>query len=292
MDQTLLDSSRYKISSLSVDTRFADQYYHGSSDFMIRLPSTIRNVMRVALTSVELPLVAYLFSTCAGNLNFSVNLNGTGWVDLAISEGNYTECQLISEVAKKLQTVDIEFAVSINEIMGRVTIYHKTLPFSIKLVSSDATIACRPTHWGLGYYLGFRSKRVIVSKIGTNGYQEIIATSALNVQVPTYYLLQLMCPEQVENMKHRVSAGGYIPAFAKLILRDSYYCLQFNDGGDNMRREYTFLSPVALSHLRVRLVDPYGVIVNMRDMDWSMTFEIYEVVNSRTFNYLNQQFNR
>ena len=39
MEQTLLDSSKFKIYSLSLDTRFAATNYSGTSDVLIRLPS-------------------------------------------------------------------------------------------------------------------------------------------------------------------------------------------------------------------------------------------------------------
>ena len=292
MDQTLLDSSRYKIFSLSVDTRFADQYYHGSSDFMIRTPSTYRNIQRIALSSAEVPLVEEMFSADHGNLNFSVYFDAIGgWVDGVISAGNYNDDQLVDELEAALQTIDPNFSVTVDVLTGIITITNM-VPFQFSGVSSNPKISCRRSHWGLGYYLGFRDKTSQVSQVVVSGNHVVSGSTVILIQSTPYYLLQLQCPDYVEQIMHRTECNGWIPAFAKLVLRDNAYVLQFVDSGDWIRKEYTFLSPVNVSSLRVRLVDPYGEVVDMREMDWSMTFELYEVVNSRTFQHLSMTYDR
>ena len=292
MDQTLLDSSRYKIFSISVDTRFADQYYHGSSDFMIRTPSTYRNIQRIALSSAEVPLVEEMFSVAHGNLNFSVFFDACGgWVDGAIPAGNYNDAQLVAALEEALQAIDPNFNVTENVLTGIVTITN-TVPFQFSGVSSDRTISCRRSHWGLGYYLGFREKTSQVSQVDVSGNHFVVGETVILIQQTPYYLLQLQCPDYVEQIMHRTDCNGWIPAFAKLVLRGDAYVLQFVDSSDWIRKEYTFLTPVNVSSLRVRLVDPYGEVVDMRGMDWSMTFELYEVVNSRTFQHLSMTYDR
>jgi hypothetical protein len=292
MEQTLLDSSRYKIFSLSVDTRFADQYYRGSSDFMIRTPSTYRNIQRIALTSAEVPLVEKMFSTAHGNLNFSVFFDASGsWVDGVIPSGNYNDIQLVDELEEALQVINPNFRVSVDVLTGIITITN-TKPFQFSGVSSNLTISNRRSHWGLGYYLGFREKTSQVSQVDASGNHFVAGNTVILIQQTPYYLLQLQCPDYVEQIMHRTDYNGWIPAFAKLVLRDDAYVLQFVDTSDWIRKEYTFLTPVNVSALRVRLVDPYGEPVDMRNMDWSMTFELYEVVNSRTFQHLSMSYDR
>ena len=292
MDQTLLDSSRYKIFSLSVDTRFADQYYRGSSDFMIRTPSTYRNIQRIALTSAEVPLVEEMFSAAHGNLNFSVFFDASGgWVDGVISVGNYNNTQLVDELEAALQAIHPNFSVTIDVLTGIITITN-TVPFQFSGVSSNPNISCRRSHWGLGYFIGFREKTSQVSQVDASSNHFVVGDTVILIQQTPYYLLQLQCPDYVEQIMHRTDCNGWIPAFAKLVLRDNAYVLQFVDTSDWIRKEYTFLTPVNVSSLRVRLVDPYGEAVDMRDMDWSMTFELYEVVNSRTFQHLSMSYDR
>jgi len=293
MDQELLNTSRYKIYSVSIDSRFADQIYAGSSDFMIRLPSTQRNIMRIALSSVELPLVENVFSEAHGNLYFSGTVGSSSFV-CRIDPGTYTAESLCEEVERVLQASGVfgagNFTCTLNPATQVATITNTGASFTLVLHSDKASIAARPTHWGIGYYLGFRTKTVsstqVIAPYSVTGVSPVLVT-------PTpYYLLQLQCPDQTETITHRVSANASIPAFAKLILRDGMYALQFDDSSNLLRKEYTFLTPVNISQLRIKLVDPYGEVVDMRGMDWSMTFELYEVVNSNVYREIGHIYDR
>ena len=294
MEQALLDSSKYKIYSVSVDTRFADNIYGNTSDFMIRMPSTYKNIGRIALSSVELPLVEYTFSCRHGNVNFSVQLSGGAWVDLEIPAGNYDRCEFIGILQRVLQTVNADFRVLYDDVTGRMTVYNSATAFALKVLSNKEEIAKRPSNWGIGYNMGIHDRGIITSipaPAPTSGWQ-ITGSSPMYIRATPYYLLQLWCPDSVEPMVHRVAKGGAVPAFAKLVLEGNKYALQFINNGDYMRKEYTFLTPVNVSHMRVKLLNPYGEEVDMRDIDWSLTLELYEIVNSRTYDYLVGGFNR
>jgi len=133
------------ITRLSIDSRFADQQFAGTSDFQIRLPSTIKNIMRVSLVSVELDVVG----------------------------------------------------------------------------------------------------------------------------AAPYYLLQLLAPDPLETVQHPLGGGTWIGAFAKIVIRGGLYVL------DSCVRpqEYTFPSPANIATLRIRLLDPFGTVVNLHGVDWSLTLD-------------------
>ena len=295
MEQTLLDSSKYRIYSMSIDSRFADNVYGGTEDFMIRLPATYRNIMRIALSSVELPSVEFLFSERHGNTTLRVDASGTTGLQTAeIFPGNYDVCDLLPVLKDALNAASpgANFNVVVLRTSASLCIT-SPFPFTLNPVSEDPLVAARPSYWGLGYYLGYRSKGPLVAELDAEtGLYKLCATAPLLIQPTPYYLLQLQAPDMLENITHRVTTGASIPAFAKLILRDGFYHLQFVDGGDWMRREFTFLAPSNVSQLRVKLLDPYGAPVDMRQMDWSMTFELYEVVNSRTYNAISHTYER
>jgi hypothetical protein len=294
MEQSLLDSSKYRIYSMSIDSRFADNIYGGTEDFMIRLPSTYRNIMRIALSSVELPAVEFLFSERHGNTTLRVNSSGAGYQAVEIFPGNYEVCDFLPVLKNALHAAAPTANFEVRQMRTSAGLcITSPFPFTIDPVSANSLIAARPNYWGLGYYLGFRNKGPLVAEFDpeTNLYV-LCGTAPLLLQPTPYYLLQLQAPDLLENITHRISTGASIPAFAKLILRDGFYSLQFVDGGDWMRREFTFLAPNTLAQLRVKLLDPYGVPVDMRWMDWSMTFELYEVVNSRTYNTISMTYER
>jgi hypothetical protein len=312
MDQELLDASRYQITSMSLDTRFADQFFPpsviysqdnclpntGTADVMWRMPHKYRNIMRIGLSSVELPEVEYLFSAKNGNINFSVSLDGTAPVPLTIEAGNYRSTDMAEELQGVLRdafgsppTATTYFSVGVNTISGKIIITHGSLPFTIWWASDQAAIASQRRDWGIGYNLGFREKIVSATPTGTGSY-EMTAMAVLRVQPAAYYLLQLLIPEPVEAITHRLADGTSIPVFAKLVLRENWYHLQFDDNSNLLRKEYTFLSPVDISNVRMRLLDPYGRLVQINDLDWSATVELYEVKNSRTYHAIQQTYAR
>lgn len=305
MDQELLDASRYRITSLSLDSRFADTYFPpsysfpqencipntGTADFQIRLPTPLKNIMRVSLSSVELPEVEYLFSTKNGNLNFSVQVDAAPPVQLTIPAGNYTSSEMTAQLNATLKAYDPNFDVVLDLVSGKLTFYN-TVPFMISTVSDDGEIAARRKEWGIGYYLGFRDKVMTASPaVDVSGYS-VTPASILRMQPSAYYLLQLMIPDQVEAITHRLSQGGSVPAFAKLILRDNWYNIQFDDNSNLLRKEFTFPTPVNISAVRLRLLDPWGRLVGMFDMDWSVTLEFYEVTGSRAYGVISRGIGR
>lgn len=276
---------------MSIDSRFADQSSHGTGDFTIRMPTVFKNIQRIALSSTEIPLVEYLFSTTHGNINFSVTVGATT-TQASIAEGNYSSCQLVAELQNVLQGIDPNFSVTLDSNTGLLTITNTTSPFLISLISDNLTIAQRPTHWGLGYFLGFRTKTPLSSTMGPMGPYTLTGCTIVLVQPTTYYLLQLGCPDQVENITHCLADRTSVKAFAKLQLDEDVYVINFNNNADYLRKEYTFLSPINVTQIRARLLDPYGCTVNMRCMDWSFTIELYEVVNSRTYAHMGLTYER
>jgi hypothetical protein len=294
MEQALLDSSKYKIYSMSIDSRFADQYNNGdTSDYTIRMPSTYRNIARVALSSVELPLAEFLFSEAHGNLTMRVDPSGTGYETLSIDPGNYTATELVTALEDALQTaIDPSFTAVLMKSTGTVCISSPNT-FTIDPTSARTTVAARPSYWGLGYYLGFRNKGPLTATYdAVTGLHTLCSTAVILVQPTPYYLLQLWTPEFLENVTHRVTGIASVPAFAKLVLRDGYYVIQFVDNSDFMRKEFTFLAPTNVTQLRLKLLDPYGEPVDLRGMDWSATVELYEVVNSRTYSTMARTYGR
>ena len=280
--------SELRVTTMSIDTRFADQVYGTTADFMIRMPATMRNVGRVALTSTEIPQVAYVFSSAAGNVNFTViDISSGVTTPLDISEGNYTATELAAAVTDAM-SVYVSGALVYDAIGNRFSFENTGGgAYSVALQSDVAVVAARPKDWGLGYNLGFRGHLVTVVS------SPVFATASPSLGAPAYLLLQLQCPDMMENTLHRLADGSFVQALAKVVLRSGlggsgYYQVQYDDARNGVRKENVFVRPTAMTQLRIRLLDAYGVVVAMGDTDWSMTLEFTEVVSLTTANALNR----
>ena len=296
--QELIQSSRYKITSLSVDSRFADQNYGtppDTSDFLLRLPEPIKNVMRIRLSSVEIPPVEYTFSAEKGNIAGTLIDTG-GAYNFSISEGNYSTTTLAAAIQTALNAVSSGYTCGIDPVSGRLSITKSSGQFTLHFGSTDINVCSRKTHWGLGYFLGFRvpfvdsSGTVVTMRSITSTGSTVVGYAAPLITQNTYYLMQLQCPELLENIRHRVAGNAAIPAFAKIILKNNGFGIDMDDNSNDVWKEFTFLAPTNISQLRIKLLDPFGVPIRLTTTDWSATFELTEVVNSHTYETLNKTY--
>lgn len=292
MEQDIVDASKYKISLINLDSRFAVQRDSRNGEFKIQLPKTLRNVMRIRMASAEIPLVAYTFSEYLGNTTFAVRLEEFGKFIKAdpIPDGNYTLSQFVAKVQESLRKIHPGFTVRIDEFEGS-TIIESTVPFDIYLQSYKKDIASRPANWGIGYNMGFRDCGVFQG-VFEDGKYILQSESVCSVKPNPYYLLQLECPESVQNVLHPVLDDGFVNAFAKVILKGTEYTFQFDDNSNLVRKEFTYLAPHSIPFFTCRLINEWGQKVNMLDADWSVTIEITEVVNSKTHQLLSNTYAR
>jgi hypothetical protein len=254
--------------SISIDSRFADQYFNGTADFMIRLPSTMRNVGRIELTSAEVPQVAYVFSAAAGNTSFFVDISGVRQ-NLVLPDGNYTPTQLNTALNALALPAGITFAY--NGITNRFSVTNTGTSVALTLTSSPSTAA---RYWGIGYWLGFRTQTFVVATGAT-----VVGTAAPLTLPPSYALVQLQCPDMLENTIHRTEDRSFVPALGKIVLRSGSYTVAYDDAANLLLKENVFARPTALTQLRFTLVDAYGKLVLMGDTDWSLTVEVTEIIN-------------
>jgi hypothetical protein len=293
MQQEIVDSSKYKLGLLSLDSRYAKQEGCSPSDFKIVLPYPIKNVMRVRLASIELPLVEFLFSEQYGNLTMAVRLGANpNFVKITpIIAGNYTASELLAAIQARLQLIHSGFLVTIDYQTGQCTIRNTSIVFEVYMFSFNQSIARRPTYWGIGYYLGFRQGQIRAVPAPDGSYV-VRGTSVVNTQQNQYYLLQLGYPEQIVNVQQVLQDDNFLEAFAKIVLKDGYYTIAFDDNSNLMRKEYTFLAPVTIPFFTIKLLNPFGEQVDMRGSDWSLTLEITEVVNSKTYTTISKTYAR
>lgn len=292
MDSDLIDTSKYRIYNLSLDSRFADTYYNATADWLIRLASPYKNIMRVALSSIEIPNVAWVFSAANGNLDFTYQISCCPPVRVCIQPGNYDASGLVNAVQMALRATGEQFCVALNEITGQIAISHEAcVPFRLFFDSCNSAVASRSRYWGLGFWLGFRCRCIDVTPGAV-----AVGSSVILTQAAPYYIVQMLITggsnERLDNITHMTGNGDSVAAFAKVILRNGSYVMEFDDNANLLRKEFTFLAPVNVAQLRFRVLDPWGNLIDLLDADWSCSVELYEVVNSRTYRALAQGYER
>lgn len=275
--------------NVSIDTRFRDNYYQTSpSNFQVQLPFKLSNVVSMQLSAIECQTTFYTISKSNGNNYFGVKLapmEGETETEIKvvnIPDGNYKYSALIAYINDFLAAylgglyANIMFEVDMNNGgSGRTLVGSRegNLPFSLHFAISESGTedTVTPLPLKFGWILGFRSGTY------TDAYQ-YVSEGLMDMSGPHYMYLV------VDDYNNNVSDGFY-GAFANSMLNNNILArislqsppmnvfTQNNLSLITTPRQY--FGPVDIQKLKIQLLDEYGRVINLNNMDWSfcLTFQ-------------------
>jgi hypothetical protein len=94
----------------------------------------------------------------------------------------------------------------------------------------------------------------------------------------------LLCVNDFYTVEQRTDQT-YIQCLAKVIVREDKHTIIFDDGASYMTNEIIFPSPTDLKILQVRLLDPYGEVIDLCGLNFSFSLEITEVLNTKLYDF-------
>jgi hypothetical protein len=280
--------------SINVDTRFRDNYFNTQpSDFQVDLPIKFNNVVSMQLSAMELPTSFYNIDKSFGNNFFAlVDLSQNMTQIITIPDGNYTYADLINEINILLYNVvnpffaNIVFTLDINRESGsgRVIVglakceVNPGLPpdntFILNFQTDEFGKEDRTTPLPLkfGWMLGFRNGMY------TNNIT-YVSEGLIDLSAPRYVFL-------VIDDYHNSTNDGFYSVFSSSVLNKNIlarisvrgnvfnYMAQNNLALTTNPREY--FGPINLQKFGVQLLDEYGRILNLHNMDFSfcLTFDV------------------
>jgi hypothetical protein len=282
--------------NVNIDTRFRENYYATkSSNFHVDLPLRISQVVSLQLSALELPTTFYVISQVFGNNFFVLEINGDSYGPLIVTipDGNYDYIALQAYINNFLSTApsgysDIQFLADINTPMGsgpaagsgRMIVGSKTgtQQFSINFLTDRYGNEDRqsPLPLKFGWLMGFRQ-----------GYYEnalnYVSEGIIDLVGPRYIYLV------VDDFNNSVLDGFY-GAFTSSILNKNILARVSLIGNvfssitkDNFSLITTprqYFGPVDVQKLQIQLLDEYGRILDLNNMDYSfcLTFQtIYDL---------------
>ena len=114
--------------------------------------------------------------------------------------------------------------------------------------------------------------------------ESLISTSGDN-----YFLLAI---DDFYTVEHRTN-DDYIQCLAKILVKRNPYGIIFDDGYTVLSNDIIFPRPVDLKQVRVRLLDMYGVPIQLHNLNFSISLEITEVMNVQMYdNYRTYLWNK
>lgn len=254
---------------LNIDTRFRDNYTSTpSTNFTVQLPINMKNVITMALNSVEIPQSYFVVQPACDNNYFYFKASSmTEFEIVEISPGNYSASQLADEIQSRIDNIIGGVSVFVEERTNQMVLQSgDVFELDFAKTKSGITIDSAYLNLRLGWIMGFR--RAIYA-----GGLEYLSESMVDVRGSRYFFLS------IDDHNDSVNNGFY-SAFRSSMLNNNILARlswrEFVPGSvfsrDNLTvvaapREY--FGPVNLTQLRIQLTDEYGRVVDLRGMDFS-----------------------
>jgi len=285
--------------NLNIDTKFRDNYYaNPSTNFNLSLPTNFNNVIQMQLTSFELPATLYSISKQYDNNYFTIKVNLSNDESeskvINIPDGNYTQ-QTIMDIINTQLTLSstpfsyISFNVNLSETyttgsgqtMVGLNSTHTPTPtpsvisfeLNFKVDINGIEDKNTPLPLKLGWVLGFRHGLYLDSV-------NYVSESIVDITGPKYLFLV------VDDYNNSVNNGFY-SAFNSSVLnknilaRISRHSCQFNILQQNNLNIVTtpreYFGPININNLNIQLLDEYGRIVDLNNMDFSFCLNLITV---------------
>jgi len=282
--------------NINIDTRFRENYYTTTAaNFHVDLPLRLTEVVSLQLSALELPTTFYVISQVFGNNFFVLEITGKEPLVVTIPDGNYDYLALQEYINTFLGNAsipeaykDIQFLADANTpggsgpqggsgkmVVGSTT---GTVNFSINFLTDRYGNEDRqtPLPLKLGWLMGFR-----------DGYYQnntnYVSEGIINLLGPRYIYLV------VDDYNNSVLDGFY-GAFtssilnknilARISLQGSVFNYLSKDNFNLISTPRQYFGPVDIQKLQIQLLDEYGRILNLNNMDYSfcLTFQtVYDL---------------
>lgn len=284
--------------TINLDTRFRPNYYTTSStDFSLTLPVRVKNAVSMRIASIEIPISWYVVAKYWGNSFFKIewgdNGDGTFANDytVTIPDGNYELFwQAATEATDLASTINTfmhangnpilqEIVFNVDRTSGRSGFAWKSgspnstqnfkISFSIdENGNSDfSTILQFRLGWLLGFRVGFYEGPSIVSEgicYMKGPRYAFISINDFNNSVSNYFISAFSSSLLQKDIIARINLT-YIQQ------QQGVYQTGQDDGlSTQINRQRSYFGPVDIERLEIKLLDEFGRIIDLNNMDWSM----------------------
>ena len=277
---------------LNIDSRFRDNYFSNpSTNYNLALPMQMNNVVEMQLSAIELPTTYYAISKQLQNNYFYITIDSSSSL-IEIPAGNYSQFTIMKCINNQLSIKDfpfnnVNFIVNLDEkstgtgqtLVGFIDNslnLNSTITLDFQADIYGSYDAGNPLPLKFGWLLGFRNG---IYKNNAN----YVSEGSVDVSGTKYIYLV------VDDYNNSVN-NGYYNAFNNSLLNNNilarisitpnpFSVLQQNNLNIvTTPREY--FGPVNLQNMNIMLLDEYGRIFDLNNMDYSICLNlttIYDV---------------
>lgn len=291
--------------AINIDSRFRDNYYNTQSgQFSVTLPTRITNCVQMRLGNVAIPLTFYTFNAKLGNTTFVVTLNDTFGFPyvVTIPDGNYntpfrnvTGAQNIENVVNQsliAAGIDIntQLCYRIDRATGKSAFAVpapsggsggiNTFTIQFNCDSEGKTIPDDNIQLRLGWILGFRVGSYIGGPSSAGTGAAVVSEGICLTKGPRYIFLAVdEYTNNVNDYFYSASQSSLLPnnILTRIdigIIEDQNGFFQLADGESfttQVNTSRSYFGPITIEKLKLTLYDEYGRVLDLNNMDWSIT---------------------
>lgn len=283
-----------KLLNLNMNSCFRSNYFQSSSsDFQYNIPSEIKNVVSMRLVSIELPKSWYLISKNNKNNCFEIMITmiheqqiESQTYTIEIPDGNYNATDL-QDFLNKTYFFQSEnenllkyIRFSIHPCNNKTTFEIINDSINISLMFSDEYNENPLITFG--WLCGFRmtnylniTNNIVSEGIFDNGSENYIYVIINDYQYNTNHMNIVGFDKSVLNEN----------VLAKVLFKNNNSSFVLSDTNPLAQmREYN--GPVNITKLHIKLIDKYGKIIHLNNMEVALTIQFEVLYESYNFNNL------
>jgi hypothetical protein len=280
--------------NLNLNSCFRHNYYKSNPcDFLYMLPSEVKNVLSMRLVSIEIPNSWYLFSSKKKNNKFRMEVTiqrKTESFDIWVPDGNYDSDTLqyylnttyFYESTTESPLRNFRFSIDPQSLVSRFELIEDSpvdlTSYSLFFIDEISENPMNTMGWTLGFRLG--SYLDIEDGICSEGLFDAGGDRYIYVCINDF--------QYNTNTSSMVCFDRSIlneEVIAKIPMINGKFSLIINDNNNALAKIRKYNGPVNLSRLQIKVLDKFGDVLDINNMDYSLTLELEILYES--FNFKN-----
>ena len=271
--------------NVNINSCFRANYYQSNPcDFLYIIPSEITKVTSMRLVSIEIPNSWYLFSTDKKNNWFEIVIDikddKTYCYEITVPEGNY-DCDSLQEYLNRTYFYEsgidnylkyIKFFIDPHNLKSRFEIIeidmevNPQMTFSLKFSQNINQNIMNTFGWVIGFRLGnyLQMRKVISEGLFDAGGDRYIYIAINDFQYNNNTSNIVCFDKSILNED----------VIAKIPMINGKLSLIINDNNNSLSKIRRYNGPINLNRLQIKILDHFGSIVDLNNMDFSMTLEL------------------
>lgn len=272
--------------NLNIDSRFRDNYFGSSStNYTFKLPTNFNNVLRMELAAIELPTTYYVVSKQYGNNFFSITVNSSKTV-INIPDGNYTPTTIMNAINNQLSLAEypfnqVNFVANLTDGTGsgqtmvgfKVLTGNTVLELNFQADRYGVEDHNTPLPLKFGWLLGFRNG-IYVNNL------TYVSEGVIDMTGPRYVFLV------VDDYNNNVNNNFYSAFNSSVLNKNILARISIQSNTFNVVEQYglnisttprEYFGPVNITGMTIQLLDEYGRILYLNNMDFSFCLNLTSV---------------